>query len=260
LDVLYYGTAKGKLFRLRNAGNVASIPEQITGTNFPSGYINCITQHPKDTAKLYVVFTNYTVLSIFESSNSGATWTAISGNLEQNASGSGNGNGPSCRWLTIAQTLDSIIYFVGTSTGLYATKKIDGGQTIWTRQGATSIGTQIVTMMDHRTSDGRMVVATYGSGVFQSYVNSLDPKTGMKEVSTKEFTVYPNPVRENLFFQNLPIKEGITYEIHGLNGELLLKGTTDATASVNISDLRPGTYVLMLKGRFEGTHKLFVKQ
>lgn len=257
-DVLYYGTTKGKLFRLRNASDASSMPEQITGANFPTAYINCITQDPVDTAKIYVVFTNYNVLSIFQSTNSGGAWTAISGNLEQSANGSGTG--PSCRWLTIAPTLDSLLYFVGTSTGLYATKKIDGMQTVWTRQGATTIGTQVVTMMDHRVSDGRMLVSTYGSGVFEAYVKSLDPKTGIKEITKHNFTLYPNPAQETIAMQNLPSTEAVSYQILALNGELLLKGFVRNNSQINISELKPGTYLFMLKDKFEGNHQMFIKQ
>jgi hypothetical protein len=257
-DVLFYGTSKGRLYRLKNASDIASQPENITGSNFPSGYINCITQHPKDTSKLYAVFTNYAILSIFESSDAGKTWTAISGNLEQSQTGSGNG--PSCRWLTLAPTLDSMIYFVGTSTGLYATKKIDGMQTIWTRQGATTIGTQVVTMMDHRESDGRMVVSTYGSGVFQAYVQSLNPKTGLNQEEVNAIKLFPNPASDEINLLNLPSGKSINYEIVAMNGQMVQQGYAENKSSISIRNLLPGTYVFRLKSGSKYTHINFIKQ
>src|SRR6185295_395296 len=99
-DALYYGTMNGKLFKLRGASQGNPAYDDITGANFPGAYINCIAVHPQDTSKLFVVFTNYSVLSVFYSQDGGQNWTPVSGNLEQNSNGSGNG--PSCRWLTIA--------------------------------------------------------------------------------------------------------------------------------------------------------------
>jgi hypothetical protein len=243
-NVLYYGTEKGRLYRLRNASDTASKPEFISGSNFPGGYIQCIAQHPTDTAKLYAVFTNYNVLSIFESSNAGVSWVAISGNLEQNTSGAGNG--PSCRWLTIAPTLDSLVYFVGTSTGLYATKKIDGMQTIWTREGANSIGTQVVTMMDHRTIDGRMVVSTYGSGVFGSFVQSLNPQTGINNIGKEGIALYPNPAKSTLQLIGISENKMSAYVILNMQGKEILNGTVKASEIINIEDLPEGNYLLIL--------------
>jgi hypothetical protein len=257
-NVLYYGSAAGRLYRLRNASDTTSEPELISGSNFPNGYINCIAQHPTDTAKIYAVFTNYYVLSVFESSNSGQTWTAISGNLEQNVSGSGNG--PSCRWLTIAPTLDSLVYFLGTSTGLYATKKISGMQTNWTRQGPTTIGTQPVTMMQHRVTDGRMVVSTYGSGVFVAFVNSLDPTTGLKSVQQVDFNIFPNPTSESITLENLTKGEKFAYEIVGMNGQVMLKGQTMNDTQIDVRSLANGIYILKLKDRWQGNNKRFIKQ
>lgn len=247
-DVLYYGSSGGKLYRLRNASDTSSVPEAIRGTNFPSAYINCIVQHPTDSSKLYVVFTNYNVLSVFETTDGGATWTPISGNLEQYPGGTGNG--PSCRWFTIAPTLDSLVYFVGTSTGLYATKKIDGANTVWTRQGATSIGTNIVTMMHHRKTDGRMVVATYGAGVFEAYVQSLDPHTGIKEAVEAHATLlYPNPAYNNVSVQGIPSGETWHYRILDISGALRAEGAVMNQEEIDIDMLRPGLYIVELQGR-----------
>ncbi|OYU97261.1 MAG: hypothetical protein CFE21_02925 [Bacteroidetes bacterium B1(2017)] len=257
-DVLYYATSAGRIYRLRNARDTASIPETITGSNFPGGYINCIAQHPKDTGTIYVVFTNYAILSIFESKNSGASWTAISGNLEQNASGSGTG--PSCRWLTIAPTLDSLIYFVGTSTGLYATKKIEGMQTTWIRQGASSIGTQVVTMMDHRTSDGRMVVSTYGSGVFESYVQSLDPKTGLKQIGNSSLQIFPNPSSDFIKIKGIQDNGLLQYQILDQLGQQVQGGFANLSEEINISNLPSGIYYFILTSSSASNISNFIKK
>ena len=245
VDVLYYGTRRGRLYRLRNASNINSIPELISGSNFPSAYLHCIAQDPTDSLRMFVVFTNYGVHSLFETKNAGATWQPIGGNLEQTSTG--GGNGPSCRWFTIAPTQDSLLYFVGTSTGLYATKKIDGMQTVWTRQGASAIGMQPVTMMHHRTTDGRMVVSTYGSGVFESYVNSLNPTTRLKENKLNDFVVYPNPASNYIWLKGLSNETNIRFEIYNLQGARVKQGNVVSSDGIDVQELLGGMYILKLQ-------------
>lgn len=258
-NVLYYGTAKGKLYRLRQTADTASLPENITGSNFPAAYINCITQDPRDSSVLFAVFTNYAVLSVFQSVNGGASWTAISGNLEQSANGAGTG--PSCRWLTLAPTLDSMIYFLGTSTGLYATKSLNGMQTVWTRQGATTIGTQIVTMMDHRPQDGRMVVATYGSGVYQSYVQSLNPKTGLNQWQREvNWAIYPNPATDYFDVQlpnDIKVK---SYQVFDLKGAIMMQGPLTHNTRIELQYLPSGTYIFQLETEQGKLSRRFIKK
>ncbi len=62
------------------------------------------------------------IISLWSSTNGGTNWTNISGNLEQNPDGSGNG--PSCRWATSVNANGTMKYFVATSTGLYSTTNL----------------------------------------------------------------------------------------------------------------------------------------
>ena len=94
----------------------------------------------------------------------------------------------------ILHTPKGIVYYVGTSVGLYSTTLLNGLQTVWTKEGTTTIGTIIVDAIDARQNDGRVIVSTQGGGVF---INT--PSSG---VTGKSFTVthafqleqnYPNP-------------------------------------------------------------------
>ncbi len=242
-DVLYYGTSNGKLYQLKHASSDTATPINLTSKSFPSGYLNCITQDPTDANKLYVVFTNYGILSVFESTDAGKSWQAISGNLEENATGAGNG--PSCRWLTITQVGDSNIYFLGTSTGLYSCKQLNGPATIWYKQKGSIIGNQVVMMMDYRKSDGLLAVATYGAGVYTGKVNSLDPSNGIKHLQQEiNVQAYPNPAQDALTIQfENAAKRQIT--LYSMTGKLLLtENCTEKQLAVSLSHLPAGPYVL----------------
>ena len=64
--------------------------------------------------------------------------------------------------------------FLGTSTGLYSTKMINGASTLWTQEGANSIGNVIVPMLKVG-EDGFIAVATHGNGILaSSYPLSVD--------------------------------------------------------------------------------------
>lgn len=194
---LYYGTTDGRLFRVDEARYDDEIPVEITGAIFPKGaYINCVAVDPADAGHVVVVFSNYGVQSIFATSDAGATWQSIAGNLEEQPDGSGSG--PSCRWVSMLHVGSGTIYFVGTSTGLYSTSRLDGASTVWSQEGASSIGNVIVDMIDCRQSSGTVAVATWGLGLFSTDITSLGavPLTAGAADGRMLIGNYPNPVHD----------------------------------------------------------------
>ncbi|MDB5262200.1 MAG: hypothetical protein JWQ14_1481 [Adhaeribacter sp.] len=194
-NIVYFGTDGGKLYKITDALASNNPPRtEITGTNFPAGgYINCVAVDPTNADHVIIAFSNYNVMSLFETTNGGTSWTAIGGNLEQNPDGTGNG--PSVRWVNILPaTRGDTKYFVGTSTGLYASPTINGNNTIWVKEGGTSIGNVPVEMVISRSTDNTVLVGTHGNGVFSlKYTGAItlpDPTVA------GNFTVgqnYPNP-------------------------------------------------------------------
>jgi photosystem II stability/assembly factor-like uncharacterized protein len=168
--LLYYGTSYGALYKVDMSGATPGTPVAVTGTAFPkNGYVNDIAVDPLDGNHLIVVFSNYEVLSLFETTDGGASWTSVGGNLEQNKT-TGAGNGPSCRSAMILHRPDGDVYLVGTSTGLYSTNRLNGASTVWIREGETAIGNLVVEVIDARQSDGFVAIGTHGGGVFTTTV------------------------------------------------------------------------------------------
>jgi hypothetical protein len=190
---LYYGSSNGKVFKLDGANSGDPSPVEITDAGFPANaYVSCIAVNPRNADTAIVVFSNYNVPSLFLTTNGGTTWTDVSGNLEQNANGTGNG--PSCRWAAILPSGGSAVYYVGTSTGLYSTTTLNGASTVWAQEGASVIGNVVVTMVQARQSDGFIVAATHGNGVFTATVSTsvVEIPSALPATFNLEQN-YPNP-------------------------------------------------------------------
>ena len=138
--------------------------EDITGTRFPvDGYIRSIAIDPTNADEIVVSFSNYGIPSIFRSTDGGESFIDISGSLEENPSG--EGNGPSVRWVTIVPIIDgSKLYMAATSTGLYSTSLINDQPTNWSLESAEGIGNTVVNMVDYRRVDGNSSSSAHPRG------------------------------------------------------------------------------------------------
>jgi len=193
---LYYGTSLGKLYRLDNANTGNPVPVDISSSNFPAeGFVACIDINPLNADEVIVVFSNYGVLSLFYTADGGAAWTSVSGNLEDHPDGTGSG--PSVRWAKQLTYQGEKVVFVGTSVGLYSTTALNGDSTIWVQESPDAMGNVIVDMIDARSTDGFVAVATHGNGVYSTYYK---PSAGIGESPDHPIlqvgNVFPNPVQD----------------------------------------------------------------
>ena len=206
-NILYIGTQNKYLFRVDNA-NIGD-PEIIQLTNIITGsgsYCTDIAINPNNADEIMVVFSNYSVYSLWHSNDGGQSWQKAAGNLEQNNSGSGNG--PSCRDAQIIPLGNDTLYLVGTTVGLFATSKINGINTIWEQVASSTIGSTIVEYIEYRQSDGLLLIGTFGNGVYQTTINTIGDILDVSNFSNikNDFQVYPNPVT-NKFSLNVEIFE-----------------------------------------------------
>jgi hypothetical protein len=180
--MLYVGTSGGKIFKITNAGGNASIIEISTGSGFPqsNGYISGVTANAENSNEILASFSNYSVKSVWHTTDGGVNWSDVSGNLEENVDGSGSG--PSVR--TVGILANGLRYFTGTSTGLYSTAILNGTSTVWTKESSSDIGEVVVEHMVVRSSDGLVVAGTHGNGIFsaQYEVNAAPTLTAFSGV------------------------------------------------------------------------------
>ncbi|MFK7905538.1 MAG: WD40/YVTN/BNR-like repeat-containing protein, partial [Chitinophagales bacterium] len=164
---LYIGTNTRRVYRFDDAHEGDPEMVDVTGTNFPGsgGYASCIAVDPRDADKVFVVFSNYELYSLYYSEDGGTSWVTAAGNLEENNNGSGGG--PSLRWLSVLPvdgSVDSTAYFLGTSVGLFHTHEINGINTQW--DFVEDVGNVVIEMVESRELDNMVAVATHGNGMF----------------------------------------------------------------------------------------------
>ncbi len=196
-DILYFGSDDGLLRKIENVNSFSPQVTNITAGNLPAGaYVSCIAVDPTNADNVIVVFSNYNIISLFYSTNGGQSFSSIAGNLEENSDGTGNG--PSVRWATIIpKTNNEYLYLVGTSNGLFSTTQLNGTSTSWQQEGEDIIGNVVIPMIQYRPSDGRVIVATHGNGIYsKTFDNILDIDTSPDSDQFELAQNYPNPFSE----------------------------------------------------------------
>jgi hypothetical protein len=220
---LYYSTSAGKIFRIDDAHTGNPLPIDVSaGKGLPSpGYLNGLAINPNDGDNVLAVYSNYGIQSLFATTDGGSTWTQVGGNLEQNSDGSGNG--PSTRCAAIIPINGSTYYLVGTSVGLYSTTSLAGMSTVWLHEGAATIGNMPVDMIDWRSADKTVVVATHGGGIFSGTVT-----TGVASLPVgipNTFLLrpnFPNPFNpETTLRYTIPSDGAVRLNIYDESGKLV---------------------------------------
>lgn len=262
---IYVGTDDKHIYRIDNADSTQPTMTYITTSQMPSGgNVSCMAVHPDDGDQVMAVFSNYSVYSLWYSTNGGTQWMKVAGNLEQNISGSGNG--PSVRWVTIIPDPDGDIFLAATSTGLYATDSLNGTSTVWVQMGANSIGNMIVDMIDYRRSDGKTVIATHGYGIWSANIGgqgvSIDPVLNEERL----ITLFPNPssAKTTLSIEN-PMSEKMQILVYDIEGKLVEKQSHIHSAGrreveLNSNGLRPGVYFVKVIGEGWSEVRKFIRQ
>ncbi len=249
---LYMGSTNRRVLKILNP---KTSPERvdITGDEFPSnGYVSCIAVDELDSQHLMVNFSNYNVPSIFHSTDGGENWTNIGGNLEGGLEG--EGSGPAVITSAIHHSETGIIYYAGTSAGLFSTELLDGENTIWSLEAPELIGHAPINMLKTRAFDHRLVVGTHAAGIFSNGVKE-EVDAGIINEATVEGLkverVYPNPFADFIKIElNLDRAMELEIDLFDLQGRKVAevsRGSISAGAhrlKWSASDLPKGAYLL----------------
>lgn len=267
---VYYGTDNKRLYRVDNANVGTPKPIDVTGQTAPlvfpaGGNISSIAVDPRNGDNVMVTFSNYGVYSIYYSSDAGLTWSKAAGNLEPS-----DGTGPSVRWASILPVSDGVVYLVATSTGLYATRDLNGVQTVWVQQGTNTIGNSVCDMIDTRVSDGLVVVATHSNGIYSTNYTSVNNITSIEDIepllSNLNLRNFPNPAQNTTTIGfKLESKSEVSVQLWDECGRLVrtllkeVKPEGEITLTLNCEGLKPGIYYYsLIAGEIRKTNKFVV--
>tara|TARA_B100001250_G_scaffold275655_3_gene238152 strand:+ start:6234 stop:8951 length:2718 start_codon:yes stop_codon:yes gene_type:complete len=269
-DIVYIGTNYRKLYRIDNA-NIGdpSILELTSPLVSSSAYVYDIAVNPNNANEVMVVYSNYSCYSLFHSIDGGQSWVKVAGNLEQNNSATGSGNGPSCRAAEIIPLGNSTLYVVGTSVGLFGTANLDDVNTVWEQIGYNDIGSVVCEYLVYRPNDGLLVVATHGNGIYQMHLNSLGDVLDVEYINKSQFdvNVAPNPVVDILSL-DIYIKqyaEVVILICDELGRELIRQDSQRLTPgenkiSLSLADYKAGIYFVSLNINNERIVKQIIKR
>ena len=132
--------------------------------------------------------------------------------------------------------------------------------------GKDEIGNVIIEQIDYRHSDGRFTVATYGRGVFQTTINSIDDVLSTNDLIRTELNIYPNPASEKINVEFSSINsEKVKYTIYNEVGRVVKSNTENINVGlknlvINVGSLKSGLYFVSLELKDGIVTKQFIKK
>ncbi len=247
------GTSDGDLYKVSDIENSTDV-EDISGINFPDGYVSGVAINNFNSNEILVCFSNYSIPSIFYSNDGGNSWDDVSGNLEENVDGTGSG--PSVRTTTIIGNGDK--YLVGTSAGLYSAEIMNSGSTVWSQEDPSGIGNVVV---EHFASkpDGFVAAGTHGNGIYSTSFtldNVLDNDLAVIGISEPVSGVLGSEVVKAQII-NSGLSDQSSFEISLTVDDLLI--VTDEVSSI-INSLGTYDHTFSIEGDFSeiGMHQIKV--
>ena len=277
---VYVGTASGNCYRIDNANTLS--PSFINVSNFlnASGNINCIAVDPENGNHAIAVFSNYNVHSIHFTEDGGSTWYRTGGNLEADNAPEGFpddlynvSTAPSIRWARIMNVSGGKAYFVGTSVGLFAARRLAYGtdrqsdSTKWVQIAKEEIGNTVVMMLDSRDEDQLLAAATHGSGMYTGIIPNNWNINAVNSASNKDsqLKIYPNPTSDFVNIESNAFTNGVIFlQMLDAKGTSVYSKRVDFIKNkpfmINTTHLSRGIYIIKAsQNESEFSQKIMIK-
>ena len=233
---IYVGTSDANVWTTQNDGGIWT---NITGT-LPNRYVTSIHASPNFSNNVYVTHTGYKyntyIPHIHKSTNNGATWVDISGNLPQ------------------AGINDVLIYpgnenllFIANDIGVYVT--YDGGLN-WSRLG-TNMPLISVWDLAYNPSNHKLIAGTYAKSLQTIDVSATITKVNaLQENKNESVKIYPSIVSNDHFMIELnSLDKKTEIVIYNSSGQKVKKNheLTDLKTQIEIDALANGLYFVEIK-------------
>lgn len=215
-DRIYFGTAGGRVCYADGASTIASGSAGTSiSTGLPAAAVSCIAFGATEN-DMMVSYSNYGVNNIWVSSNGGASWTAIDGNLPDMP----------VRWVMFAPG-DNTKAIIATETGVWLTQSINGASTSWIS--SPTFPAVRTDMLQYRAVDQMVVAATHGRGLWSQTVTDILPLNNF----TLRGRWSGNTAELNWTYENLPV--GSRFEVE-TSADAVHYATVGTVAKGSVSD------------------------
>jgi len=253
---IYVGTSAGIVLRVDSANTVKPVVSTLRPST-PGTSVSCIAVDPANERHLLVTYSNYGVVSVFETSNADAptpTWTNVEGALPDMP----------VRW-ALFDPRNTTRALLATEMGIYSTDLLNGSATVWMPASIGLVNTR-VDMLRYRPGDQLVGAATHGRGLYTSDVFVAGPlattPAGAPAVLT---SAYPNPFSSQLTLQLGPDATGeVVVTLTDVTGRRVFSNTQrPAARSLSVpvpAGLAPGNYVLTVSTQNRRSSLKVVKQ
>ncbi|WP_047548578.1 T9SS type A sorting domain-containing protein [Psychroserpens sp. Hel_I_66] len=245
---LFVGLRSGRLLR----GSLANITNpffvNITGPGFV-GSISDI-EFGQSQQEIFVTMYNYGVQSIWSTSDGGATWTGIEGNL------------PDLPVRCILQNpLIPEELIIGTEFGVWATPDYTVANPVWI-QAFNGMSDVTVTDLDLKSSDNTILASTFGRGFFTSQFTSQPLSVLESEYNANVVTLFPTISNGEVTIKSERDLGDANISIFNISGQKVFNTTSYLSASntdLNLN-LNSGIYFVNITvGNFSETKKIIIK-
>lgn len=236
-NIIYAGTSDGLVWKGENGSGWTWT--NITGS-LPDRYVTAVRCSPDNAGTIYVGMSGYKLNEnfayLYRSTDYGATWQNISGNLPATTVND----------ILIVPGYDDEKLFAALDGGVYYSE--DAG-TSWNYVG-TMMPFVTVTELALDIPNKKLIAGTFSRSMFSYDVSWLDdivdPST-LQENDHGGLYVYPNPASDVIYFEGLN-NEIVT--IYDASGKLVITFKPyQNTGSIDVSKLKSGIYYYQVENR-----------
>lgn len=221
--------------------------------------VSSIDIDPANSNHLVATLSNYGVVSVWESTNGGASFTNIEGNLPDMP----------VRWAIFAPAnaqLDGPSggnggIILATELGIWTTSLTAGASTQWipNNQGLANVRTD---MIRYRGSDNTVVAATHGRGLFTSILPTVVTGVPNNPV-TKDFIKYISADNSQLHIITGTLQtRSMTIQLLNMQGQRVYQSQQAYhPTTINLDRLQSGAYIIRITGdKRENFVQQFIKK
>jgi photosystem II stability/assembly factor-like uncharacterized protein len=240
------GTSDGNVWISTTAG----VNWNNVTAGLPDHFVTSVHFSPNTQNLAYATHSGYKendfIPHVYKTTDNGATWTDISGNLPQLAVND----------LLTYPGNDSIL-FVATDGGVYGT--VDAGIS-WNRIG-NNLPVVAVFDIDLDPFNNKLLAGTFARSMWSYPVDSILVSSGMDHQADVDITAYPSPAVDFIYISGAGVNAMQTVDIYSVKGDKITCNqiSEGMRKKIDISNLSKGVYFITLESRYGKAYRKFVK-